>query len=75
MAVFEHLSEIIVSVNDLVVYDLTVLFYRYDFRINESAVRFQTESSISFQHFFMKSRIDVYSIFHDKVLACLIVTF
>ena len=74
MTILEHLAHVVVRINDLVIHYLAILLYRHDIRIHETAIRLETESSITGQNLLVKFRIHIDSILHDKILASLVIT-
>ena len=71
LAVLEHLLEVVVVVNDLIVNDLTALLDRNDLRIDESSVRLEAKGCITVEYFSVEYRIYVYSILLYKLLTSL----
>ena len=68
------LLEIIISIYDLIVNDHTILLYRNDVRIHETAIRLETECCIAFLYLLMKFRIDIHCILLNQSLTSLEIT-
>ena len=74
-AVQEHLPQIVISINDLVIHDFPAFFHRYYIRIDKTAIRFKSEGVISGPYFLMQLRIDIDRICLHQLFTCLVIPF
>ena len=71
----EHLPQVVVRINDLVVNDFAVFDHRDDVRIDETAVGLQVEGLIAREDLAVEIRVDVDGVGLDEVLPGLVIAF
>ena len=75
LAVIEMLLQEIAWIVDLIINNFAILHNWNDVRVDETAIRFESESIVTFLHLFMKFRVDIHSISLDEFLTGLVVAF
>ena len=75
LPVIEHLSEVVIGIDHLVVDDLAAFLYRDDIRIDKSPVRFQPEGVIPCLDLLVELRVNIHGISLNEFLPGFVVPF
>ena len=75
LAVIEMLLQEVAWIVDLIINNFAAFHNRNYVRVDESAIRFETEGVVTSLHLFVKFWVNLHSISFDEVLTCLVVAF